>query len=84
VEWDGNVRVCSTIAEECKPNIRDYSLGNVTQRSFKEIFASKKYLEYVQEAERCWKCDLSYPREIALAYSFNGEVLRNFFGRIVK
>lgn len=84
VEWDGNVRICSTIAEECKPRLKDYILGNVTKRTFNEIFASKSYSEYVQEAERCWKCDLSYPREIALAYSFNGEAIRNFFGRIVK
>ncbi|MBS7649267.1 radical SAM protein, partial [Candidatus Bathyarchaeota archaeon] len=83
VEWDGDVRVCSTIAEELRPGSKNYKLGNVTERSFREIFASKSYFEYVQVAERCCKCDLSYPREIALTYSFNGEAIRNFFGKSV-
>ena len=83
VEWDGNVRVCSTIAEEVKPKLREYSLGNVTQSTFKDIFSSKNYLEYIRDAERCWKCDLSYPREIALTYSFNTEAIHNFFSRII-
>ncbi|MGC8850333.1 MAG: radical SAM/SPASM domain-containing protein, partial [Candidatus Bathyarchaeia archaeon] len=84
VEWDGRIRVCSTIADDNKPDLMEYDLGNVTRNSFREIFASKNYLKYVEEAEKCHKCDLSYPREIALIYSFNGEAIRNFFNRIAE
>ncbi|MEM2961493.1 MAG: SPASM domain-containing protein [Candidatus Bathyarchaeia archaeon] len=84
VEWDGAIRVCSTIAEDNRPDLMEYSLGNVVRNTFREIFASKNYLKYIEAAEKCYKCDLSYPREIALIYSFNSEAIRNFFSKITE
>ena len=61
VEWDGRIRICSTIAEDNKPDLAEYELENITRNTFKEIFTSKGYLKYIEAAEKCHKCDLSYP-----------------------
>ncbi|MFQ6044428.1 MAG: radical SAM protein [Candidatus Poribacteria bacterium] len=84
VEWDGNIRVCSTIAEDAKPLLGDCNLGNVRTKSFSEIFRSKRYKDYIRAAEQCWKCDLSYPREIALMYSLNRDSIENFMSKVLK
>lgn len=83
VRWDGRVRVCSNIAEDAKPALLDCDLGNVTEKSFADIFRSESYKRYVEAAEKCWKCDLSYPREIALVNSFNREAIWNFVSKII-
>jgi len=84
VQWNGRVRVCSNIVEEAKSLSIDCELGNITERSFKEIFESRNYVEYVRRAEECWKCDLSYPREISLIYSFNRDAIGNFISKILQ
>lgn len=83
VEWDGNIRICSTISNDAKPELATGSLGNVRAQPFSEIFRSKPYQDYVHVAERCWKCDLSYSREIALTYSLNREAIQNFITAIL-
>jgi len=83
VEWDGKVRVCSTIAEEAKPK-GNFELGNVKLEPLSKIFKSEEYEKYVKAAERCCKCYLSYPREIAMIYSFNREAIGNFFSKILR
>ncbi len=82
VEWDGKVRLCSNIAEDAKPLLH-CELGNIKEKGFKEIFHSQNYNEYVKAAEVCWKCNLSYPREIAAMYSLNREAIGNFVSRIM-
>lgn len=83
VEWDGEVRLCSTISEDVRPDLEVGSLGNLREDSFREIFESENYEKYVDAAEKCWKCDLSYPRESAHLYSLDKKALKNFFGRIM-
>jgi len=83
VEWDGNVRVCSTIAEGVKPKLANDNMGNVRRKRLLEIFQSKPYKDYVRAAEKCWRYDLSYPREIAVMYSLNREAIENFISGIL-
>jgi len=84
VEWNGNIRVCSTISEKMKPKLKNVSLGNIKEMRLSEIFASEAYQEYMRAARQCWKCDLSYPREIALIYSLNSESIENFILKVLK
>jgi len=84
VEWNGNIRVCSTISEKLKPRLKSTYLGNIKERKFSEIFASEAYQEYIQAARRCWKCNLSYPREISSLYSLDGNSIKNLFSEIIK
>jgi radical SAM protein with 4Fe4S-binding SPASM domain len=58
VEWNGNIRVCSTIAEKLKPKLKNVCLGNIKETKFSEIFSSEAYQEYIEAARRCWKCIL--------------------------
>lgn len=83
VEWNGNVRVCSTIAEDAKPR-GNFNLGNVKLEPLSRIFKSEQYEKYVKAAEGCCKCYLSYPIEIAMIYSFNREAIENFFSKILR
>jgi MoaA/NifB/PqqE/SkfB family radical SAM enzyme len=78
VQWNGKIRVCSTIADDVKPELEGEDLGDVRRQSFREIFRTPAYEAYVRAAERCHRCDLSYPREVSLMYSLNPEALRNF------
>ncbi len=84
VQWNGRIRVCSNIVEEAKSMLSDCELGNIKQNSFREIFQSRNYVEYIRRAEECWKCDLSYPREISLIYSFDREAIANFITKITQ
>lgn len=80
VYWDGSIRLCSNIAEDAKSPLVNCQLGNVTEKSFADIFRSRNYHEFIKAAERCWRCNLSYPREIAL--SFDPDALWNFVSKI--
>jgi radical SAM protein with 4Fe4S-binding SPASM domain len=83
VEWNGNIRVCSTISEKLKPRLKNAYLGNIKHTKFSEIFASEAYQEYIQAAKRCWKCNLSYPREISSLYSLDSNSIKNLFSKII-
>jgi MoaA/NifB/PqqE/SkfB family radical SAM enzyme len=83
VEWNGNIRVCSTISEKLKPRLKNAYLGNIKDTKFSEIFASEAYQEYIQAAKRCWKCNLSYPREISSLYSLDSNSIKNLFSKII-
>ncbi|MGQ9468228.1 MAG: radical SAM/SPASM domain-containing protein [Nitrososphaerales archaeon] len=37
VEWDGNVRICSTISDDAKPKLANENLGNVRREIFENI-----------------------------------------------
>ncbi len=81
--WDGEVRLCSTISESARPVPADFQLGNVTQQGLGEIFGSRAYQIYMQSASECSKCDMSYPREIALIDGRDREALWNLLTRIM-
>ncbi|MFX0091103.1 MAG: radical SAM protein [Candidatus Hodarchaeota archaeon] len=84
VLWDGTVRLCQTISEDVKPPlVTNCELGNVTQTSFRELFLSRNYQRFVRAAEKCWRCDLSYPREIALLDSYDPDAIVNLFTKIL-
>ncbi|MFX1250735.1 MAG: radical SAM protein [Promethearchaeota archaeon] len=83
VLWDGQVRLCQTISEAARPTLPNYDLGNVTKASFQDIFRSQNYQRFVKAAEECWKCDLSYPRELALLESYDMDAVWNFFSKIL-
>lgn len=83
VEWNGDVRVCSTISEDVRPDLDLDDLGNLRENRFSEIFGSSQYQEYINAAEECWKCDLSYPREIFHSYSLDRRSMRNFMTSIM-
>lgn len=83
VKWNGEVRICSTISEKLRPNANIDDLGNVREETFSDIFESPEYQKYVSAARDCSKCDLSYPRESAHLYSFDGRAISNFISRIL-
>ncbi|MFW9888936.1 MAG: radical SAM protein [Candidatus Thorarchaeota archaeon] len=81
--WDGQVRLCSTISESARPVHANFQLGNVTEQGLGEIFRSKAYQVYIQSAQECSKCDMSYPREIALIDGRNREAIWNLLTSIL-
>ncbi len=50
MEWDGNVKVCSTISKDTKPVMNDYKLGKMRETLFSEISHSGSYENYVHKA----------------------------------
>lgn len=52
-------------------NALDKKWGNVKRDSFKEIFNSKEFKDFLKESEKCNKCNDSCVIEISLAYSLN-------------
>ncbi|MHA2143096.1 MAG: radical SAM protein [Candidatus Thorarchaeota archaeon] len=81
--WDGEVRLCSTISESARPVPASFHLGNVTKHGLSEIFRSKAYQMYMQSAAKCSKCDMSYPREIALIDGRDKEAIWNLLTSIL-
>jgi len=56
-------------------NALDKKWGNVKTDSFKDIFNSKEFKQFLKESEKCNKCRYSCVIEISLAYSLNPRYL---------